>query len=492
MTQGKCNLLKPVDSLTGTFFMFSQYTQDLTKQYTQCDKWRCIPSKFAALHLNIGDKDARKLGEIFQNYFENACTFMRSLDEYEWKPEDARVLLFQTLQKFDLMKVEKDVIVDEEGVVRNGVSQQLQFIGDINIYSYEELKDGTGYNEIYCYIPNDAKAKDYQLSAIEEKDIYAQALPVPEGGAPYMISGYQGQKSYNKLSWELNGYTDDNTTDASKVYCIGKYDHDLSKYALIPQILDNHNESFGESSNDAVRKDGENELTSFSVNAIVVFYDIVSKNGAENDQVLHYNVPLGIYFTGAPVDGKLTNEITKYISSDEIYNQGTSYGLRICSRFLSHPNSTDDAVEVSATGSTNISELAPVLEKMGETLSSIQDVLAQDDKMYHLVKDHLVMLKNNKVNVPYVRQVGNKKYWFVNGKNTGAIAEYEISSADDIIQKILSVLLQQIYTKPQINNILNNYISRDEFERADFATKQYVDGKFEELLQMLKVYLQGE
>ena len=53
MTQGKCNLLKRVDSLTGTFFMFSQYTQDLTKQYTQCDKWRCIPSKFAALHLNI-------------------------------------------------------------------------------------------------------------------------------------------------------------------------------------------------------------------------------------------------------------------------------------------------------------------------------------------------------------------------------------------------------------------------------------------------------
>ena len=38
MTQGKCNLLKPVESLTGTFFMFSQYTQDLTKQYTQCDK----------------------------------------------------------------------------------------------------------------------------------------------------------------------------------------------------------------------------------------------------------------------------------------------------------------------------------------------------------------------------------------------------------------------------------------------------------------------
>ena len=45
--------------------------------------------------------------------------------------------------------------------------------------------------------------------------------------------------------------------------------------------------------------------------------------------------------------------------------------------------------------------------------------------------------------------------------------------------------------KPQINNILNNYISRDEFERA-VATKQYVDGKFEEILKMLKVYLQGE
>ena len=54
----------------------------------------------------------------------------------------------------------------------------------------------------------------------------------------------------------------------------------------------------------------------------------------------------------------------------------------------------------------------------------------------------------------------------MNGKNTGAIAEYEISSAEDIIQKVLSVLLQQIYTKPQINNILNNYISKVEFKDA--------------------------
>ena len=54
MAYGKCSLLKPVDNLTGTFFLFSQYAQDLTKQYSNPDSYRCVPSKFIAMNLDFG------------------------------------------------------------------------------------------------------------------------------------------------------------------------------------------------------------------------------------------------------------------------------------------------------------------------------------------------------------------------------------------------------------------------------------------------------
>ena len=88
------------------------------------------------------------------------------------------------------------------------------------------------------------------------------------------------------------------------------------------------------------------------------------------------NIPLGIYFTGM-LDGdsnEMTNTITKYVSNDAVYGQGTSYGLRICTRFLADPNSTA-TIETATESSTNISEFAPVLEQMADTLTGINDLL---------------------------------------------------------------------------------------------------------------------
>ena len=60
----------------------------------------------------------------------------------------------------------------------------------------------------------------------------------------------------------------------------------------------------------------------FTFNAIVVLY---SYNGINN-------IPLGIYLTKDPV--------TKVVSSSDIYDQGTSYALRICMRFASTVDSS--------------------------------------------------------------------------------------------------------------------------------------------------------
>ena len=75
MIQGKCNLLKPVNNLTGTFFSFSQYAQDLTNQYVNPDSYRCLPRKYIAMDLDYSVIDGedisergKKLGNIFQNY----------------------------------------------------------------------------------------------------------------------------------------------------------------------------------------------------------------------------------------------------------------------------------------------------------------------------------------------------------------------------------------------------------------------------------------
>jgi hypothetical protein len=442
MAQGKCSLLKPVDSLTGTFFTFSQYAQDLTEQYTNCDAYRCVPSKFVAMNLDyssITTNGAKKLGEIFENYYENACTFLRgnmTEEGHKWKPELAMPLLFQTLEKYELLTI------DDEQNTGSGISNQVQYIGDINIYSYDDNQGGVGYNEIYCYIPNNAQCNDYQMVQSEQETFH-------EYSSDY-ICGY-GEESYNGLDWEVSGYID---TDANSKNCygVGKYGEQLANSTYVPDYLRDETSA-------VTPRSGE-EAEKFDINTIVVLYDVVNKT---NNSSIYKNVPLGIYFTGTLENGKMTNTITKYANSGQIYNQGTSYGLRVCTRFLTAPNSTE-VIETTVNGSTNVAEMAPVLEKIGELLVSCESVLEKRDDIYNLVKDHLAQFKNNKVNVPYVRQLGNRKMWFVNGKNTGAIAEYEVSNPQYIIDETVSGVLEQVYTKEQIDAMLSN-----------FATKQYVD-----------------
>lgn len=523
MSSSKCSLLKPVDNLTGNVFLFSQYTQDLTKQYANPDSYRCVPSKYVAMNLNwhgitgaetTQEEFDRELGNIFQNYFENSCAFLRSKfkeDNKDWDPEYTRTLLFQTLEKYNFIEVDRlrDKIMDISAVsdgseailygVVSGISSNIQYIGDINIYSNEETEDGIGYNEIYCYLPNEAKCTDYRLSAVPRnpESIYSYTSPY--------ICGYEKEASindpmYNGLTGYVspekeNGrsYIDSRTVSGSLQNCygIGLYNDDLLSQTLVPSVLTDNI-----SSDDKPRLDDSGkELEKFEVNTILLLYDIVSKTEDKSIYIAK-NVPLGIYFTGRRVldgtDTELTNTIVKYVDSGQIYNQGTSYGLRVCTRFFTMPNSTEK-IEISATGSSNISEMAPVLEKMGETIAAAGSILSDKDNFYKLLNDHLAQFKNNKVNVPYVRTLGNKKYWFVNGKNTGAIAQYEYSDQSGIISDVLKIIVQQYYSKDDIANILNNYVKNDDLALmlSDYATKLYVDNKIEALKQELLVRMQN-
>lgn len=510
MSQSKCALLKPVDKLTGNFFLFSQYAQDLTEQYSNPDSHRCVPSKYIALNLNYGalpsttdEELSKNLAEIFQNYFENSCAFLRSQLGSSWDSEYSTALLFQALEKFSLIDTNNlraphidDNTDTNTGEVSGfssavtGISDAIQYIGDINIYSYDDHVDGIGYNEIYCYIPNEAKCTDYELSTIP-----MGPSRVYDGDT---ICGYAGQEPYNGLSWNLYNeqgmYFYDSDVLGQKCYGVGSYGNPTGSYVLIPQCLQRNTES-----NDQPRIDPATgkQLDKFDVNAIIVLYDVVCKTELDETVTLKQNLPLGIYFTGKlENDGtniNMTNKITKYVNSGQIYNQGTSYGLRICTRFLTSPNSTEVA-EQTVNGSSNVSEMAPVLEKMGETIAAAGKILTNKDELYEMLKDHLAQFKDNKVNVPYVRQLGNKKYWFVNGKNTGAIAQYEFSDQTDLVETIFNMVMREVYTKEEIRAIIGDYITRNEFESriSLYAKKDYVDSQIENLKKELLVYLQSE
>lgn len=481
MIQGKCNLLKPVNNLTGTFFSFSQYAQDLTDQYVNPDSYRCLPSKYIAMELDysvIGGEDiserGKELGNIFQNYFENACTFLRA--NSEWNPEYSRTLLFQTLQKFGLMSVKK--------IDNNSISEEIKHIGDINIYSYNDNEDGIGYNEIYCYIPNEAKCVNYLLNESNTSDNTTAYDSL-------YICGYGGQTPFNGLSYNV---VEKKTEEGSeKTY---------------PLYIDSYNDYFSYSAGQFVQRAAENadvprpiktfvpnclestypsddvqrNYDKFNINTIVVLYDIVRKTSI-GDQILYRNIPLGIYFTGCLDNdaGVMSNTITKYVNSGQIYNQGTSYGLRICTRFLSSPNSTE-IKDISVNGSA-VSEIAPVLEKMGETLIAVEDSIAESSQIQTELKTHLSQFKNNKVNVPYIRKIGDKKYWFVNGKNTGAVAEYEIGDPENIINRIVKEIFAEVYSKTTIDNLLKNFVQENTINslRYDMATKSDLKEAIEEL-----------
>lgn len=512
MAQGKCSLLKPVENLTGTFFLFSQYAQDLTKQYSNPDSYRCLPSKFVALDLNFnGIKTnggtpefySKKLGEIFQNYFENSNTFLRSKYKDDWNPEYSRTLLFQTLEKYNLLTIENTYDTNGDDIKDFGLSKNIQHIGDIDIYSFNNNEDGIGYNEIYCYISNQVKCTDYSLGHIKidnTNEIFNYY--------DKQICGYEGLTPYNGLSYNVNYdneiYADELQDRQIPFYSLGQYVNSTNELdtTFVPCTLDPNMTQIANTD----RLDNGKILEKFNINAILILYDIVSKyedDGVLKENTLYRNIPLGIYFTGTlDSDCIMSNQIIKYVNSEQIYNQGTSYGLRICNRFISNPLSTE-IIETTADSSSNVSEIAPVLEKIGEVLLSAEEVTKSNNDILAVLNTHLSQFKNNKTNVPYIRELGKKKYWFVNGKNTGAIAQDETTSQEDLKNTIISEILNNVYSKEEVNkiSILENYYTKDNInsilglgsDNVDaFATKNYVITEINKLREELKIYSQNE
>jgi hypothetical protein len=396
-----CNLFNELTNASGNFLMFSQYVEDLTRHDSESDNWKIVPTRFLCFDIdyskfnplitesdttnvtedeivvdpiddNIEMPDSfdeyintteevindlnKSIPEFLQNYLENAAAYSRNnlkdINEYIWTPENFKNIFWNTMFASNLLSVEDEYI------------KEMVYNGTISMQSHNRHQ-GMGYSEIYCYVPSNAGKKS--CKAIEN-NVASNDFIVNENST---LEGY---------NIPIGNY--------SKEYCY----HDMN----------------------TVDYDSEKEYDDsiYNFNTIVVFYSIRQKNGTE--WVDNYtDIPMGMYFTGKFNGTELSN-IVKHVTTD--YETGTAYGLRICTRFSASSSVkliTDITTDISDNSYSN---LCMLMTKMNENLSRMLNVVKSSIDTSQGYKDLASIIKNNRTNVPYIKNINGKDYWFVNGK----------------------------------------------------------------------------
>lgn len=450
----RCNLFKPLgagDERMGTFLMFSQFADDATKEQSMKSTYRLIPSKFVALDLNIdnafnnpSDKfviinnDTQEPGgiepgykicgqpagsnaivpQILQSYYENGMAYLRNLannnsnvlpENFNWDDEKhtyANEMLWRTLENWGFIhKVSGSFEYYDE----------VKYIGDINIHSNKKVGAYT-YDEIFCHIPAGDDEYRYPLDYVSKEPIEYKHdglleewtdTTYPTGTGRTLINKALMYQSYNKPYYHIGGH--------------------------VP-VMDYSDENVPQP--EPRNPGGVN--VDYNFNAVIVFYDVLYSEPGEDPRYLHRYRPMGIYLSGpvqedsednAQVTG-LKNTFTKYISNNDAYGQGASFGLRIMMRYVPTPNMSTYTMEVDASGN----DYETITQAMGNIADAIIDInrtCKDQHAMFQAYKDHLAMFRNRRVNVPYPRLVHDavtntdRYYWFVNGRNTGQPCQFE-------------------------------------------------------------------
>lgn len=366
-----CNIFNTLKNTTGTFLTFSQYMEDLTMAKSSNGTYKVVPSKFVAIEYKNPTYNNTTFPKLFTEYLENGIAVYKN--EENGKYSDKICNIFKSLF-WDTIQSKLSIPND-----------YIHYIGDINIQSYNEV-DGMGYSEIYCHIPNEAPKVNYKLN--------------------YEDNGEVGVININKFDEDRNpvyleGFEDQPTYELSDSYTY----FGNRKYTFIETGIDKR-------------------VQEYNINLVVVLYNVITDTKTIED------IPLGIYITGLIDNGTISNTITKYVSDDSVYNAGTSYGLRICSRYIA--SSIKDKITVKETQVTddNYMQLSKALSEISISQTKMDEVVNNIANYDKNIKETLANIKNNQVNVPYIREYNGEQHWFVNGKDMGAL-NITIETADD-------------------------------------------------------------
>lgn len=393
---GKCNLLAPVAQSTGNFILFSQYAEDLTRSSQSEDYYRVTPSKYVLLNLDQTGMDPVQFSEFFQNYYENSCSILRSNSSVDWTPDCATAMFWKALFKSGLAIMpywdETDASYHSPSVLK---------VGDINITSTKQY-DGIYYSEIYVNVPQGSKRCKYAF-----QNFSAEQTRMVQWPHDY-IAGYPDGEYPTPVDqpWPSNRLTDQYCDSTVSVEGHTEYLYTLR--STTDFVLDT----------EPIR---ELDDASYTFDAVVVLYDVHKKNlEVPEDTTIYRDVPMGLYLTGAPKElGGIQNPVTIWVQNSDIYEQGTSYGFRICTRYLATQNSLYIVDSTIAESQELYDQYAAVMGKIGDSQVKMDQIASQMVGYQNNITSHLANIKNYKVNVPYIRNIGGVDYWFVNGNNLG-------------------------------------------------------------------------
>lgn len=412
-----CNIFNPLNKETGNFLIFSQYTNDLSIS-TVNDKYKVRPSRFMCLDLapevlanlkpienpKTGDTDINySLPGFFQNQFENGISEARS-NGLDIAGHNFSVVFWTELMK--LTETNDDTLTN--------LPRYIKYIGNINMESWHN-----GFADILVDIISGSTKYNVSINTDIIKDTTLEYFLDNCGRWKYEADGYISGWTVDS-GIPISGVVGDNDIPVDTYICIGKTNETPNA------IYDDNNIPFF----DNVFKYKEVEIDSesddddkkFTFNTIILTYDIIDESG----NATWKDIPMGIYFTGLVSAGESTigNPVTIYSSKEEAYGAGSAWSLRICTRFSPTPHHTLKVEEVAIESGVMDDSLSALMSANAEvinTLNTFTNALAGPDGLNSTIRDTYSIFKNSKINVPTIKTINDKQYWFVNGRNVGPV-----------------------------------------------------------------------
>lgn len=206
---------------------------------------------------------------------------------------------------------------------------------------------------------------------------------------------------------------------------------------------------------------------------VVVFYNLYRKgvDATKDEEAYARDMPMGVYLLPKPQ--------TLLTQSETLYGSGTSWAVRICSRFISAA-SVQGGNNQLITKESDYTTITKVLSEFGNIAQTMQSILNTNIDNIQTVKSYLEDFKNTRhINVPYI--IGG--HWYVNGKDVGSVMES--MDFDSYIENYIKthtdlfgdIIKQFIANNPDIfNNLIRNYISNNKNDIIKIV-QQYIDGE---------------
>ena len=280
-------------------------------------------------------KSTENINVFLQNYYEDACCTLRDTN-VDTNVENYRKYLLGGL----INGLVNKGFIDADAI-NNIACEDIDLFGDGTI-------DGMKYDEIICYL-NPSTSNNRSLILDTDRVRTINKISTPEN--PKYIAGY--------------------SREADRI-------EGIDYVSLL------NNDKFPLCTIGDPNSNSANE-PSFEFNAIIVLYDVTL--GKEDNSPIK-DIPLGIYIN--------PNTITKYVNNNDIYNQGTSYALRIAMRFATTYDGSIYIEDTNAYDETrDINSLVSVADRLSKTIDQMFEMTRKFNDYTNATRDILTAIRNS-------------------------------------------------------------------------------------------------